>query len=301
MKRREFIATTALTAVAVSASGFIRFDGKTFEGDCETTTDILGPFYRPDSPVRNNLRIPGDSGALVELSGTIKHNDCTTPYNNAKIELWHCDGKGVYDNTSDKFRYRGTTYCNEKGEYSFKTILPIPYDAGGGDFRPAHFHLMITAEGYLPLVTQLYFTGDQYIAKDLSSSSPSAKRRILEVQTLKDETKKVLYNVSMSETLIVEHAVLTKLTGVYINEKDKKDKKEFFVKNKLLWTKWTKTEQFGMNLDYVGNNTFRLPGLHDGMSYDFHFELLSSASVKLTTTFTNAKGEKDMSIAIKEV
>ncbi len=297
MKRREFIATTALTAIAVSASGFIRFNGKFFEGDCETTTDILGPFYRPDSPVRNNLRIPGDPGTLVELSGTIKHNDCITPYNNAKIELWHCDDKGVYDNTSDKYLYRGTSYCNEKGEYSFKTILPVPYDG-----RPAHFHLMITAEGYLPLVTQLYFTGDQYIAKDVSSSSPSAKRRILEVETLKDKTKKVLYNVSMSETLIVEPAVLTKLKGVYINEKDKNDKNEFFVKNKLLWMKNESLGMpFGMNLDYVGNNTFSLSGLHDGMSYEFHFELLASGSVKLTITFTNAKGEKDVSIAIKEV
>ncbi|MEO6681891.1 MAG: hypothetical protein ABIN48_03610 [Ginsengibacter sp.] len=301
MKRREFIATTAITAIAVSASGFIRFNGKFFEGDCETTTDILGPFYRPDSPVRNNLRVPGDPGALVELSGTVKHNDCITPYNNAKIELWHCDSKGVYDNSSDKYLYRGTSYCNDKGEYSFKTILPVPYDTGGGDFRPAHFHLMITAEGYLPLVTQLYFTGDQYIAKDVSSSSPSAKRRILEVQTLKDKTKKVVYNVSMSETLIVEPAVLTKLSGVYVNEKDKNDKNEFFVKNKLLWMKNEPLGMpFGMNLDYVGNNTFSFPGLHDGMSFEYHFELLSSGSVKLTTTFTNAKGKKDVSIAIKE-
>lgn len=298
MQRRTFLKSTTLCAVAVSASGFVRFEGNRYVGDCETTTDILGPFYRPDSPTRNNLRIPGDSGALVELSGTIKHNDCTTPYNNAKIELWHCDGKGVYDNTSDKFKYRGTTYCNEKGEYSFKTILPVAYDAGGGDFRPAHFHLMITAESYQSLVTQLYFTGDQYIAKDASSSSPSAKRRILEVQTLKDGTKNVSYDVSMSERLIVESAVLTKLTGVYTNEKDKSDKKEFFVKDKLLWMK---NEPFGMNFDYIGNNTFRFPGLHDGMSYDFHFELLSSGSIKLTTTFTNAKGVKDVSIAIKGV
>ena len=98
MKRRQFIVSTALTAIAFSASGFVRFNGVNFEGDCETTTDILGPFYRPESPVRSNLIIPGDSGLIVELSGTIKHNDCITPYKNAKIELWHCDSEGVYDN-----------------------------------------------------------------------------------------------------------------------------------------------------------------------------------------------------------
>lgn len=297
MKRRDFIATTALTAIAVSASGLVRFNGKIFEGDCETTTDILGPFYRPDSPLRNNLIIPGDSGTMIELSGIIKHKDCITPYNKAKIELWHCDDSGVYDNTSDKFRYRGTAYCNESGAYSFKTILPVPYDIGGGHFRPAHFHLMVTAEGYLPLVTQLYFTGDKYISEDDYASTSAAKRRILEVQTLKDGTKKVLYDVSMSDILMVEPAVLSKLSGVYLNEKDKNDKNEFFVKDKLLWSK---NDLYGINLDYVGNNTFRMSGMPDGSNYDFSFELLPSGSIKLTITYSSSKGEKDVTVAIKE-
>ncbi len=297
MKRKEFITNVALTAIAVSTTGFIRFNGKNYEGDCETTSDILGPFYRPDSPLRNNLIIAGDSGIIVDLSGTIKHKDCITPYNRAKIELWHCDDKGVYDNKSDNYRYRGTTYCNEKGQYSFKTILPVPYDTGGGNFRPAHFHLMITAEGYQPLVTQLYFSGDEHISDDTSASSPSAKKRIIDVQTLPDGTKSVLYDVSMSETLKAEPTGLTKLTGVYINEKDKNDKNEFFIRNNVLWVK---NELFGNNLDYVGNNTFTWPGLHDGMNYDFHFELLLSGSVKLTITYTNPKGEKEVTVAIKE-
>jgi protocatechuate 3,4-dioxygenase beta subunit len=62
--------------------------------------------------------------------------------------------------------------------------VPVPYDIGGGNKRPAHFHLMITAEGHQPFVTQLYFTGDRYIANDPLSSSPSAKKRILDIQTL---------------------------------------------------------------------------------------------------------------------
>ena len=49
MQRRTFIKNTALSAVAVSAYGFIRFDGNRYVGDCETTTDIPDPFYRPDS------------------------------------------------------------------------------------------------------------------------------------------------------------------------------------------------------------------------------------------------------------
>src|SRR6188768_1579321 len=132
MKRRKFIQSTALTAVAVSAFGFVRFNGDNYVGDCETTSDILGPFYRPGSPVRNNLVIPGDAGTILQLRGKIKHNDCVTPYKNAKVELWHCDAKGVYDNSTNDFRYRGTTYSDEIGQYSFTTILPVPYEVGNG-------------------------------------------------------------------------------------------------------------------------------------------------------------------------
>ena len=110
------------------------------------------------SPVRSSLVLKGEKGDPITLAGKILHDDCTTPYKNAKIELWHCDSNGVYDNESADFKYRGTVYTDKKGNYSFKTILPVPYGSGD-NYRPAHFHLMITAEGYQPLVTQLYFTG----------------------------------------------------------------------------------------------------------------------------------------------
>lgn len=277
MYRRSFIKNTALCAVAVSASGFIRFDGNKYVGDCETTTDILGPFYRPDSPIRKNLLIKGDKGILTELSGIIMHKDCSTPYKNAKIEIWHCDAKGVYDNSSDEFRYRATSFSDNKGYYSFKTILPVPYDIGGGQARPAHFHLMITAEGYQPLVTQLYFTGDPFLTKDPSSASPTAKKRILDLQTLADGTKKLVYNVGMSDVLALEPTAIDRLAGLYTNEKNATQQLEFLAKNKGLWLK---NEVFGYNLVYLGNNTFEIP-FSEPLNR-LHFELLSNGSVKLT-------------------
>ena len=297
MQRRTFIRNTGLCAIAVSASGFIHFDGNHYIGDCETTTDILGPFYRPNSPVRNNLVIKGEPGIPVALSGIIKHNDCTTPYKKAKIELWHCSSSGVYDNTSEEYRNRGTTYCDDNGHYSFNTVLPVPYDAGGGYMRPAHFHLMVTAEGYQPLVTQLYFSGDAYIAKDLYSSSPTAKRRILDVQTLKNGTKKVLFDVSMSDKLAAEPAAMDKLTGVYTDEKDKGNKSELFIKNNLLWMK---NEVFGENLEYIGNNAFQFAGMPPGMSQTLVFEIMSTGNVKVTMTNAGGSGGKYVAVFIKE-
>lgn len=296
MSRRTFVKNTALCAVAVSTSGFIYFDGKKYVGDCETTTDIIGPFYRPNSPVRNNLVVPGAPGDLVELNGVIYHSDCMTPYKNAKIELWHCSAKGVYDNESAEFLYRGTSFSDQYGKYSFQTVLPVPYDIGGGNSRPAHFHMMISAEGYVPLVTQLYFTGDPYIDKDPSSSSPNAKRRILDVQHQLDGTKNVIYNVGMSETLPVESAALDKLTGEYINEKDAKNKIEFFKRDGTLWVK---NDLFGNNLDYIGNNTFKSGGEPAEDGGLLKFEIMKKGSVKLSIAYKNDKGEKVEAVYMK--
>lgn len=297
MQRRTFIKNTTLCAVAVSTHGFIRFDGNHFVGDCETTTDILGPFYRPNSPIRNNLTVKGQTANLIELSGIIRHKDCTTPYKKAKIELWHCDADGIYDNASVEYRFRGTAYSDENGHYSFMTILPVPYDAGGGHIRPAHFHLMITAEGYQPLVTQLYFSGDTNISKDLYASSPVAKNRILDTETLKDGTKKVSYNVSMSNILAAEPRAIDKLTGVYIGEKDKNKRIEFFNKNNLLWMK---NEVFGENFEYVGNNTFEYPAMPQGMYAILRFEIMSTNAIKLTYNYVDDDLVKHTSVYIKE-
>lgn len=297
MERRTFIKGTSLFAIAISTTGFISFDGNNYIGDCETTSDILGPFYRPDSPIRNNLTIMGDFGEAIELTGKIYHKDCRTPYKKAKIELWHCDGKGVYDNSSDQYRYRGTSFSDENGNYSFKTILPVPYEIDGGNFRPAHFHLMISAEGYQSLVTQLYFTGDANIPKDETASLPTAKKRILNIENLKNGTKKVFFNIGMSENLLAEPSAIDKLVGTYVDEKDSKNKNEFFKKDNTLWIK---NELFGKNLDYIGNNTFTQFGVDPKWELTFHFELLPSGSSKLTISYVNKEGKKESQVFMRE-
>jgi len=294
MKRSDFIKNSAFCVFAVSTLGFVRFDGKTYIGDCATTSDILGPFYRPYSPVRKNLVIPGEGGKLVELMGTVKHQDCITPYKNAKVELWHCDNNGVYDNSSDAFRYRGTTFTNKNGEYSFETVLPVPYDVGNGTIRPAHFHMMITAEDYQPLVTQLYFSGDEYIESD--SSASVAVGRILDVEELADGSAKVHFPVNMAKTLAAEPSSIDKLTGEYIHETNPGSSIEFFNSGNSLWRK---NEVFGTRFDYAGNNTFEYPGTPEGQSLKLHFELLPSGSVKLTMMVNGSGLNEQQQVFIK--
>ena len=283
MHRRTFIKTAALSAIALSTFGYIHFDGEKFVGDCETTTDILGPFYMPGSPVRSNLIIEGEAGTPVELTGFIKHNDCLTPYSKAKIELWHCDNEGKYD-LSKEYRHRGTTFSDKDGKYAFHTIMPVPYTVGDGNIRPAHFHLIISAPGYQSLITQLYFSGDRYIKTDPYASSPRAERRILTADTLGDGTKRVTYNVSMAEILPVEPPSLEKLTGLYTGVDSWYKETEFFINDNTIWMK---NGVYGDRFDYIGDNTFEYPGMPEGMLWKLKFEPQANGDIKLTITSTD--------------
>jgi protocatechuate 3,4-dioxygenase beta subunit len=281
MKRRNFIKNAALCAVAVSTSGFIRFNGDHFEGDCETTTDILGPFYRPGAPVRRDMRMPNAKGQLVVLSGNVKHKDCTTPLKNACVEIWHCDGSGVYDNDSPDFNYRAKTYSDETGNYQFDTIIPVPYEVGGGVVRPAHFHIMFSAEGYQSLITQLYFTGDKYLAKDASSASLTAKKRILNINDGAGGEKSVSFNVTMLDKIPADPAVIERLAGTYINTSHQDKKQTFYKRDELLWVENPESINGGYPLMYVGNNSFKPYGRDD---INLLFSPESNGAVKLLFT-----------------
>jgi hypothetical protein len=178
--------------------------------------------------------------------------------------------------------------------------LSVPYGSGD-DYRPAHFHMMITAEGYQPLVTQLYFTGDPWIEKDRGAASPAAKRRILEVQNLKDGSKKVAYNVSMAKKLAVEPASMGLLVGNYTSEKDPNNKMELFRQDSQLWIKGDKSNgmPYGLNFEFVGNNTFILPGMSQE-TLSFYFDILPYGVVKLVETYTDDKGEKEVTVYVRE-
>ena len=175
----KFITTTALAAVAVSSFGRAVYKGDhTFEGDCKTTSDILGPFYRPNAPIRSNLNFEGIQGAVLTISGVAFGSDCVTPLKNVEVEIWHCDTEGEYDNTSKAFRHRGRAFTNSNGEYHFKTIFPGKY-LNGSAYRPAHIHFRVSSKQTKELVSQVYFQNDPHIVKDKWASDKKAKQRTL--------------------------------------------------------------------------------------------------------------------------
>ena len=83
MNRKEFLATASLAAFSVSTFGKVKTNDNQFEGDCDTTNDILGPFYRPDAPTRYDLTTEGLAGVVIELKGKVYKSDCVTPLQHA--------------------------------------------------------------------------------------------------------------------------------------------------------------------------------------------------------------------------
>ena len=285
MKRRTFIKRTSFFAVAVSTTGFIRFDGRSYVGDCETTTDIIGPFYRPNAPVRNDLTIKGASGEIVTLSGKIFHKDCVTPIGNAAIDIWHCSHEMEYDNTSPEFRYRGKTFTDKNGSYFFRTIIPVPYHTSENQWRPAHYHLLISAPLYQDLVTQIYFAGDPHIADDEYASSPQAKKRTLHIDKTRNGEKVVTFDIVMSEKIPADAAVINRLTGTY-SDIDKKQPDVGFYRNaNQLWVTWN-GEHY--DLEYISNNTFK----SYGEEVYANFEILGDGSIRVTVTQNNTGSPK---------
>lgn len=270
MKRRTFVKKSTLTAFSVAAFGAINWNGKSFEGDTVTTTDILGPFYRPGSPMRSNLIPQGSTGEVMNLTGTVFQKDGKTPLSNALIEAWQCDEHERYDNASDDYRFRGTVKTSKDGKYAFKTIVPVPYK-DGETWRPAHIHLRISSGDHQDLITQIYFKGDAHIEKDAAAASPKAVNRILEIKKNASKENEVKFDVVMGKAFPLDDAGYKKITGIY---KLKDGMAEFNREDDLLMLKFN--GQLMEGLVYKGNNTFE-----GGLSYlKVKFEILADGNVK---------------------
>ncbi len=181
MDRKSFIKKTSLAVFSLSMIGKVMeaAPGK-FKSDCATTNDILGPFYRPNAPERKNMLIKGVDGNQITIKGTVFGDDCKTPLKNAKVEIWHCDTAGDYDNDTAEFRHRATALTNKNGGYEFRTIIPGKY-LNGRLYRPAHIHFRVSGKDHKELISQIYFEGDPHITEDPWASKKKAEHRILPV------------------------------------------------------------------------------------------------------------------------
>ena len=162
--RRGFLLTTGSIAAGLAfthegAAQELAPTPECHDGQATTLRQGEGPFFKPKSPERSDLREPGAKGRPLELSGLVLTRRCR-PVARALVDLWHADDEGDYDNGG--FRWRGHQYTDAEGRFRFRTIQPAVYTG-----RTRHYHVKVRApSGGRLLTTQLYFPGEPQNARD---------------------------------------------------------------------------------------------------------------------------------------
>lgn len=138
-----------------------------------TEDNILGPYHRRGAPFRAKITPPLEPGETLVVRGRVWGYDTKKPLAGAVLDIWQANAAGRYDNDDPSAPPKPGVYVNrarlvtdETGYYEYETIKPGRYQVGQGQWRPAHIHYRVTADRYVPLVTQLYFKGDPFNDKD---------------------------------------------------------------------------------------------------------------------------------------
>ncbi len=100
----------------------------------------------------------------------------------AEIDFWQNADNGLYpaqDPAQDPHNLRCKIHCEADGSFELLTIRPHPYTvptdgpvgamlaaANRNIWRPAHYHVIVSAPGYVGLVTELFPAGSAYIDND---------------------------------------------------------------------------------------------------------------------------------------
>jgi hydroxyquinol 1,2-dioxygenase len=154
-------------------------------GQTETTANLLGPFWRLNSPGTDNggsiVRSP-TPGPVIFVDGWLKDRD-GKPIAGVEVDVWHSSPEGFYEQQDEKqvdMNLRGKFTTDADGHFWFRSVkpagYPIPIDGPVGDlvragkrhhYRPAHLHFLFFKEGYKTLISQIYSNDDETLETDV--------------------------------------------------------------------------------------------------------------------------------------
>jgi catechol 1,2-dioxygenase len=148
-----------------------------------TESTVLGPFYVPDSSLREyGANIAAErAGVPAWVHGRVLDID-GRPIAGAELDVWQNGDDRLYAvqrPEAPEDHLRGRFETREDGSYAFLAVRPVPYpipfdgpvgqmlDATGRHpWRPAHIHMIIRAEGYHPLTTHMFDQTSEYLDSD---------------------------------------------------------------------------------------------------------------------------------------
>ena len=179
VNRQEFILLSDILGVSMLVDAVNNSAGTGL-----TDSTVLGPFYagrQRELDDGDTILLREEDGAPLVVEGTVASRD-GAPIRNALVEVWQTAPNQLYDVQDDaqpEGHLRVSFRTDERGNFSFKSVLPVSYpipdDGPAGQllqmmgrhpFRPAHVHFMISASGHRTLVTHLFLAGDAYLESD---------------------------------------------------------------------------------------------------------------------------------------
>ena len=152
------------------------------EGATEPT--VFGPFHVDGAPNRKDGesiiddKFPTDSPLV--FTGTV--NDLSgKPIAGASLDVWQVQSNGLYDvqQGASQRNLRGVFKTNADGTFTINTVRPIDYTipddgpvgkmlraSGRHQWRPAHIHMVVSAVGFIPVITHLFDQASKYLDSD---------------------------------------------------------------------------------------------------------------------------------------
>jgi hydroxyquinol 1,2-dioxygenase len=174
-----------LMAGSLGVSALVCLLNNAGSGATETDQNMLGPFWRMQSPRMKNgesiVRSPTPGPALFVDAWFRDRNG--VPVAEAEVDIWHSSPEGFYENQDPAqadMNLRGKFSTDKDGHISFRSVkpagYPIPIDGPTGDLlraqgrhnmRPAHLHFLASKPNFKTLISQIYAQDDKFIDTDV--------------------------------------------------------------------------------------------------------------------------------------
>jgi hydroxyquinol 1,2-dioxygenase len=174
-----------LAAGSLGLSSLICLLNNGDQGQTDTTANMLGPFWRMDSPEYPSgasiVRSP-TPGAPIFVNAWVRDTQ-GRPVAGAKVDIWQASSEGFYENQDPgqaDMNLRGQFRTDANGHIAFRSVKPAGYPIplsgpvgallraqGRHNMRPAHIHFMIYQPGFKTQFSQVYSSDDPNLTTDV--------------------------------------------------------------------------------------------------------------------------------------
>jgi catechol 1,2-dioxygenase len=174
-----------LAAGSLGVSALVCLLNNGNNGQTETTANLMGPFWRMDSPSLLNGAsiVHGPTPGVPIFVKAWVHDHTGKAVSGALVDVWQASAEGFYENQDPgqaNMNLRGQFTTDAQGMVSFRSIKPAGYPIplqgpvgellraqGRHNLRPAHIHFMIYKSGFKTQFAQVYSSDDPHLETDV--------------------------------------------------------------------------------------------------------------------------------------